>query len=432
MDSPGFDCSLLLPCMQSLRYHASEELRAGRGHTSTAAAEATGTDSWTTATDGGEPGASPYTDSLSRVCTWLLRRVEAAAAPLASSKQEPAGVDAAADPPPAVDWDTRMALTGAVALYLQLAGGLSAAVPTLAPAPAGVLLAFLRGSLALVRGRRLRPGELVPCHIPVLLGCAGDLFSQPAVRTSLARGSASAACLRDAVDTVYCLFRSLCIDVLAPDPQPPAPGGGRDGDGWEDDGGGSGSARAAVAAPSTGEGSGEGVPLADGMNDGDILPLDSRHRLCSLVRRLRSELGTNYLAAVHRGILTRRSHAGVPVDIVRTFRRCTICLARTVLPEVHAYCLVCNPETGRPSRHTIEFLAELATPGGDVMRCVRLCGPCRQPPFCRRWRVVGHGGEGAQRRKRPERPPPSPSRAPCAPVGPTSRNTRAAPSAGDS
>lgn len=352
-----FDCTLLLPCIRNMQWHAQEDLE---GQVNPASANHTGDN----VLDLGSQAATPHAAEISAlacVCEFLLSRIQAVV-----------GDDKAGSVPSHIDWEERMALMSALVQYLHLDFA-AHALPELVPSRISATLRFLADTLGLVQRQPSSEVSLLPCHVVVLLDCAGGIFCQQPVLASVTAGSYSASCLRVAVDAVYALYRSLCIEVLSPDPSPPDEQTGEKGE------------SATASRPQDGD-------PRDTVPSGDVLPLVTRHRLCNLIRRLKSELGEQYLAGVRKGILTRHASACIPVEYVRAFRRCTIRLARAALPEVHAYCLVCNPETGRPSRHTIEFLAELAGPGGDGMRQQLLQDEVVVAAMISRVCAVGHDG----------------------------------------
>ena len=146
------------------------------------------------------------------------------------------------------------------------------------------------------------------------------------------------------VDALYNLFRGVSFGLIAPDPP-------------------------ASRQNFDGEATTESQIDVHAERRNSLITLSTLHRVCMLTRHLSTLLQPNEIGlGLRDGLSCTLSHRPLPEHLRCAFRAAVVAVARVLFVEVHSYSLLCNPETGEPSRLAATVIDGLMTPDGEEFR----------------------------------------------------------------
>eukprot|EP00050_Salpingoeca_kvevrii_P017991 m.69909 g.69909 ORF g.69909 m.69909 type:complete len:2734 (-) comp7845_c0_seq1:204-8405(-) len=269
--------------------------------------------------------------------------------------------------PPDFAWDQLVALADGVGIYMRAHASQTMLVDAswvgeLVPERLTCLLHFS----AMLAQRCSSQFPLEPRALLTVLECIDAVLADAAVQHHLSQIEHG---LRPLVGVIACYMYDLFVAVTAGStvPDPPHKRQSVEGESTEQP------ASEAQALPQVQDGEGADLLDADGRlcataDPSNFLDARGRHRLYMMVRRLHTELSPFRRHRCTSGVLSHAREAALPSTFLECFRQLTITMARLDLNCMHMYGLVANPETGQPSRHAAEYLAELAGPMGGEIR----------------------------------------------------------------
>eukprot|EP00043_Microstomoeca_roanoka_P018356 m.195756 g.195756 ORF g.195756 m.195756 type:complete len:2762 (-) comp16809_c0_seq3:28-8313(-) len=210
------------------------------------------------------------------------------------------------------------------------------------------------------------------------LGCMSQVMEHPDVKTLLVEETTDALTamgadvITRAVDVAYDLFRYSTISQVAPHPLDPVRRLQLQKEMDDDEYDQSGTADSAEKTSST--------RIAG-------LSLTTLHKLSLLTKESSNLLNPIPVARLlSQGALVQDP---LPLFFRLSLHNVMSNVAPLVMTSLHLYSLCCNPETGKPSSHIVEFLDELRTSDGVIMRRQLLQDDLVAAGLIQRIQVVG-------------------------------------------
>jgi hypothetical protein len=100
------------------------------------------------------------------------------------------------------------------------------------------------------------------------------------------------------------------------------------------------------------------------------LALSAVHRMCMLVARFPTNLAQNDAGfTITNGLTSKLSFRPLPEFLRSPCRAAVVAVSRVAFTDVHAYSLMCQSDSGQPSRLAASVLDDLMTPSGSEFRC---------------------------------------------------------------